>query len=117
MALGRIEVCFAHYLVENKILRHPRHILSNANSLVLHILLPAKQKQNADISFHHPSQNKNISLQLFTTYISYFQPSSDSHCMLKSMFYIVIVHCFKVKKQWIYNKTKHVKIQHAARIS
>jgi hypothetical protein len=47
-ALGRSEVPVVHYLVENKILQHPTHILSSANTLLL-IVLPAKQKQNAGI--------------------------------------------------------------------
>jgi hypothetical protein len=56
--LRKVEVLVAHYLVENKILQHLTHILDSANILVLLILLPAKQKQNAHISFHCPLWNK-----------------------------------------------------------
>jgi hypothetical protein len=50
---GKDKDCNAHYLVVYEILQRPTHILSSENALVLLILLPAKQKQNAGISFHH----------------------------------------------------------------
>jgi hypothetical protein len=51
--LEKVEGCNAHYLVEYEILQHPTHILSSENALVPLIVLPAKQKENAGISFHH----------------------------------------------------------------
>jgi hypothetical protein len=43
--LESVEVCFAHYLVENKIWWDPRHVLCSAKTSVPHIVLPAKQNQ------------------------------------------------------------------------
>jgi hypothetical protein len=51
--LAKVEDSNAHYLIEYGILQHPTHILSSENALVLLMVLPAKQKQNAGISFHH----------------------------------------------------------------
>jgi hypothetical protein len=43
MTLKRIKVPAAHYLVENEFPWHPTHVLSNAGTLVLLIVLPANQ--------------------------------------------------------------------------
>jgi hypothetical protein len=42
--LGRIEVHFAHYLVENEIPWHPIYVLLHVKTLIPLIVLPAKQK-------------------------------------------------------------------------
>jgi hypothetical protein len=42
--LGNVEVCYAHYLVENEISWHPTHILSSAMTLMTLVVLPAKQQ-------------------------------------------------------------------------
>jgi hypothetical protein len=42
--LEDVEICCAHYLVENKISWHPTHILSSVRTLILLVVLPAKQK-------------------------------------------------------------------------
>jgi hypothetical protein len=42
--LGKVEHLVVHYLVENKISWHPTHILSCVNTLIMLIVLPAKQE-------------------------------------------------------------------------
>jgi hypothetical protein len=56
--LAKVEVCFAHYLVENKTARHRAHVLSSALTLMPLTVLPAKQNKKTTISFHHPLPNK-----------------------------------------------------------
>jgi hypothetical protein len=91
----KVEVSFAHYLVENKTAWHCTHILSSASTLLPLTVLPAKQNQKAAISFFilfyqinkiydKPSLIIKLYLQLFIAYINSQPPSTDSHSTFDS---------------------------------